>query len=456
MFRKNRSALFGWLLLGLCISLGLAFWAGFSQYQSLRKSQAALQESWQKQKTTQHFTLWPASFKPIEMNGFEAYWQLIGRPRNQPVSKTQPYSQIPNQDAERILTLFDPRSGKISPHPELTKKYASLLAHWDKIPAYAWIAYPHEDNIEMAMPHLLLIEELSILNSSRELPNCQSGKCPTEKLLQNLVLLRAVAAQGLLIPLMNSYRLERMIFSAWGHQLQASALSPQAWKLFLNQLHAFFWESPPRFSWVLHNQLAFSQNLLFEQLPEKLGEITVETGDENVWADSLPMQIYQVLKLKPQIETAQMLLRPLAETSETYLQAPIHEPKAFQAVQRAMQTAQNLPVLKPVLPPVDFALLRFREQEAWRRGFYLHLALQAWQASHGRYPQKLEELEPFLRTPLPRDPYTGQNLRYQRLAKGYTLYSLGPDQRDQGGGSSYHCFAKTLNCQHEEVRFHPF
>lgn len=444
------------LALLVLLGLALAGLTAYFQYQNLQKTRQSLNQTWKTWRASQRFPLWPERGTAQLGNGFEAYWRLIGRPRDLPVSQSKPYQEIPEKDANRLMALFDPRSGQILPAPsELNQKYTYLLRQWSQIPLYTWIAYPNTFSVDMAMPHLLLVEQLSLLNSSSEIQNCQSGKCRPEKLVQNLVLLRAQAAQGFLIPLMNSYRLERALFSAWGHTLTPSSLDPAAWRRFLQMLQAFFWGAPPTFAQTLQNQLYFSQSLLFEQLPESLGEIKIETGEENVWADSLPQQLYQTLTVMPQIQRALQLSAPLEQSSQAYLQAEFHSPLAFQKVQAALAAAQSQELLKTVLPPVDFALLRFREQEAWRRGFYLHLALQAWHAQHGDYPASLEMLSTFLKAPLPRDPFTGQNLRYLRQGKGYALYSLGPDQQDQGGGSSYHCFAKELNCQHEEVRFHP-
>lgn len=444
----------GFALLAL-LGLFLAGLLGYLQYQSLQKTQQSLRHTWKTWKEPQRFPLWPAAQNAKPQNGFEAYWQLIGRPRDLPVSKSKPYFEIPTQDALRIQALFDPHSGRVLPAPELTAKYGPLLKQWTQIPPYAWIAYPDQYSVDMAMPHLLLVEQLSLLNSSQAVQNCQKGTCQPKQLFQNLALIRAQAAQGLLIPLMNSYRLERMLFSAWGHELTPSALSAQAWQDCLNNLSDFLLNPHPSFALVLQNQMYLSQLLLFEPLPENLGEIKVETGDEKVWAESLPQQLYQTLALRPQIQQSLDLLAPLEAISLAYLQAPVHSPLALEKVQTAMASAQSQDLLKNVLPPVDFALLRFREQEAWRRGFYLHLALQAWHAQHGHYPSKLEELSALLKKPLPQDPFTGQNFRYLPKGRGYSLYSLGPDQKDQGGGSSYHCFAKELKCQHTEVRFHP-
>jgi hypothetical protein len=58
----------------------------------------------------------------------------------------------------------------------------------------------------------------------------------------------------------------------------------------------------------------------------------------------------------------------------------------------------------------------------------LHLRLH--QHVHGMYPAALSDLQ----AKVPHDPYTGEPLLYRREgAAGFTLYSVGPDRKDDGG-----------------------
>ncbi|MDD3925498.1 MAG: hypothetical protein PHT33_02450 [bacterium] len=67
------------------------------------------------------------------------------------------------------------------------------------------------------------------------------------------------------------------------------------------------------------------------------------------------------------------------------------------------------------------------------QGFEISLALKAYKSSHGSYPITLDVLVPELMRSLPVDPFTGHNFRYQRQGKGFILYSLGANQKDDGG-----------------------
>ena len=63
------------------------------------------------------------------------------------------------------------------------------------------------------------------------------------------------------------------------------------------------------------------------------------------------------------------------------------------------------------------------------------LALAAYRADHGEYPEDLASLTPRYIEKLPADPYAlDKPLCYHRQSSGYLLSSVGPDGVDQGGG----------------------
>lgn len=55
----------------------------------------------------------------------------------------------------------------------------------------------------------------------------------------------------------------------------------------------------------------------------------------------------------------------------------------------------------------------------------------------GDYPQTLDELVPGLLNEVPIDPFTGNPLVYRREGEGFIVYSLGSNQKDDGGRSTY-------------------
>jgi hypothetical protein len=63
----------------------------------------------------------------------------------------------------------------------------------------------------------------------------------------------------------------------------------------------------------------------------------------------------------------------------------------------------------------------------------LAFALAAYTADHNRYPAKLEELSPKYLSNIPDDVFSGSFLIYRPEGKGYLLYSVGPNGKDEEG-----------------------
>jgi hypothetical protein len=62
-------------------------------------------------------------------------------------------------------------------------------------------------------------------------------------------------------------------------------------------------------------------------------------------------------------------------------------------------------------------------------------ALAWYQRDHGRYPEKLEALAPKYLAKVPSDRFSGKALIYRPADKGYLLYSVGVNGKDEGGRS---------------------
>jgi len=61
------------------------------------------------------------------------------------------------------------------------------------------------------------------------------------------------------------------------------------------------------------------------------------------------------------------------------------------------------------------------------------IAVERFRLVHGQPPHSLTELDPFGVGAVPIDPYSGRPLLYKKLAKGYVVYSIGEDEKDDGG-----------------------
>ena len=61
------------------------------------------------------------------------------------------------------------------------------------------------------------------------------------------------------------------------------------------------------------------------------------------------------------------------------------------------------------------------------------LALEHFRNQKGKLPDMLDDLIPAVIGEIPEDPFTGDDVLYRRLPKGYVVYSVGRDRVDDGG-----------------------
>jgi hypothetical protein len=92
---------------------------------------------------------------------------------------------------------------------------------------------------------------------------------------------------------------------------------------------------------------------------------------------------------------------------------------------------KKLFVLELLLPGVSRRTTIEAECLAQLRLGWTAVALEQFRSAHqNQYPTGLSELTPeYLREPV-QDPFDGDSLRYQKRGSGYSLYSVGPDLKD--------------------------
>jgi hypothetical protein len=63
----------------------------------------------------------------------------------------------------------------------------------------------------------------------------------------------------------------------------------------------------------------------------------------------------------------------------------------------------------------------------------LAIVLHIYRLENGQYPERLQDLVPKYLPRLPEDLFSGQPPIYRRTEKGFVLYSVGPNGKDDGG-----------------------
>lgn len=118
----------------------------------------------------------------------------------------------------------------------------------------------------------------------------------------------------------------------------------------------------------------------------------------------------------------------------TYMDQLIANAKSPYAGKVTKPRLPNDPINEMFLPIYDIFCFKHTQRDVYNRLLLLKLALHAYDLDHKRYPVKLTALVHGYLTALPDDPYAvSGTFQYKVTKKGYLLYSIGPDSKDDGG-----------------------
>ena len=94
-------------------------------------------------------------------------------------------------------------------------------------------------------------------------------------------------------------------------------------------------------------------------------------------------------------------------------------------------------VSKNVIPGMEAAFMKVATLDALVFTARVGLACRVFKSRTGEYPEDLAALVPALLPQVPVDPFTGKPLVYRREGKGFIVYSLGSNLKDDGGRSTW-------------------
>jgi hypothetical protein len=91
-------------------------------------------------------------------------------------------------------------------------------------------------------------------------------------------------------------------------------------------------------------------------------------------------------------------------------------------------------IISTMLLPAQSGLLKQQAKYAANlESFKLALALKIYKQKHGYYPDKLFSLSPEIIPELSLDPFTGKDYIYRKEGRGFILYSVGLNEKDDNG-----------------------
>jgi hypothetical protein len=140
------------------------------------------------------------------------------------------------------------------------------------------------------------------------------------------------------------------------------------------------------------------------------------------WFESTIVPLVRVFLFPDDLLFIQRSLRE----SRQALQSPPSQPFAdWQELKRSLEEQKGgYLFLGPWKTRLE-AMARFAcDVATLRRLSRIAIALKAYQAKHGNYPESLEELKPAILERIPTDPWDGGRLHSKRTEKGVVIYTL--------------------------------
>jgi hypothetical protein len=129
------------------------------------------------------------------------------------------------------------------------------------------------------------------------------------------------------------------------------------------------------------------------------------------------------------------MLRLMTEFVEASKLPPEEQRERLAALERKVKQAKvNYDVMIGLLVPAVLKVSDAHQRDqAFLRCAIVAVAAERYRRQRGAWPAAADELTPGFLKAVPADPYDGKPLRFKRLPDGVMVYSVGPDQEDNGG-----------------------
>jgi hypothetical protein len=175
-------------------------------------------------------------------------------------------------------------------------------------------------------------------------------------------------------------------------------------------------------------------NALPQDIPEEIDwDLALKTG--NRWYDRMVAALREVNPdiRKKKLEQTNEDLDAYLKAQKSKLATPQGQARVLAGGTKGVGKAIGDVLIGLVVPSMH------KVQKAWDRvqqvqdNLHLAFALAWYQRDHGQYPKKLDELAPKYLRRIPVDIFSGKGLIYRPNGKGYLLYSVGANGKDEGG-----------------------
>jgi hypothetical protein len=165
----------------------------------------------------------------------------------------------------------------------------------------------------------------------------------------------------------------------------------------------------------------------------RLDEIDFLFGERSILTDIGVWLIRPVFKMD--IRTA----LPIFQELEAQAKRPYFESRDFLRGQEGAHRKRPwyAYLSKAMMANFEAAFMKEAMLEASLLAARTGLACRLYKSRTGAYPESLEALVPGILAEVPIDPFTGKPFVYRREGEGFIVYSLGSNEKDDGGRSTY-------------------
>jgi hypothetical protein len=233
-----------------------------------------------------------------------------------------------------------------------------------------------------------------------------------------------------IIPLLLRGGCDGLVLGAFEQSLNHVAFNPEQLALLTARFaKADDQESTAR---ALASKWADTEQLFAASVSERLTALTsFPPSADRVRLDSLFLYEYGGVKEFDHLRSIELISKYVAAARQ-----PLPERlKISQALkQEAEQFAGVLVYSRNLVPDLSFVIAHDAERIAYIRLLLAALAVEKYRLVAGVLPEKISDLAP---VEVPSDPFDGKPLRYEKLSKGYVVYSVGEDGVDNGGTEGF-------------------
>ena len=366
-------------------------------------------------------------------NGDAAYWAIIGKEEGSNKEMVSFFQKnYPSLGQALSLDRLEIKSEwGIQSKPDLTEKYRPVIQALQAAAAHEYIQHDYGYSVDALLPNFINAQDLSRVMISLAMSRCEQGQCLEggELLMDTLRLGQDIEYRGTLIDGMVGIVIKNMALRAGFSDLNHKSLKPEELQLLLSRMQTLL-SSEKNLSHTMLNEFIMVEKIMSdfaEDIVGKKSTLLEVLGTST--SDGQNLELYSVFPVfKPIIIDAFKKLIPIkARVQEIYLLPRSQQKEQWNAFNSELEAMiQNNFFLSLSLPNLIGAWKREINDHLKLQGAYLSLALEAYHAKQGHYPEKQAALVPELIPALPIDPWTDKPFIYKRLPSGdYLFYSLG-------------------------------